>query len=110
MSYCKFNNHSNRLANYIISKGIKVEDIIAVCVNRSFEMMIGIFGILKAGATYLPLDPKYPRGRLTEIISDAKPILILSDSKSDMNLPDYATIIYIDNILNHPLCENKNND
>jgi amino acid adenylation domain-containing protein len=109
LSYNELNTHSNRFANFLISKGIKVEDIIAVCVDRSLEMMIGIYGILKAGATYLPLNPKYPQGRLAEIITDANPKLIITDSKSDKNLPDNSTIVYIDNILIHPLIDDNNN-
>lgn len=109
LTYKELNDHSNRLANYLIKKGVCVGDIIAVCIDRSFEMMVGIFATLKAGATYLPLDSKNPQNRLSEIIGDAKPKIILTDSKSDLNLPPYSTIIYTDNILTHPLTDNSTN-
>jgi len=109
LTYKELNDHSNRLANYLIQKGVCVGDIIAICIERSFEMMIGIFAILKAGATYLPLDSKNPQSRLSEIITDSKPKFILTNSKSDLNLPAYSTVIYLDNILDHSLNSNANN-
>jgi len=109
LTYKELNDHSNRLANYLINKKVCVGDIIAVCIDRSFEMMISIFATLKAGATYLPLDSKNPQSRLSEIIEDAKPKFILTESKSDLNLPPYSTILYIDNILDHPLSDNSTN-
>ena len=109
LTYKELNAHANRLANYFIEQGIQPEDKIAICTERSMEMMIGIFGILKAGATYLPIDPKNPQSRLTEIIADARPKIIITDSKSDLNLPPQANLIYIDNIQNQPLCLNSEN-
>jgi len=109
LTYKELNDHSNRLANYLIEKGILVEDIVAISVERSFEMMIGIFGILKAGATYLPLDPKNPQNRMNELIDDAKPKIILTDSKSDTNLPAFPSTIYLDHILEHPFHGNNSN-
>ncbi len=109
LTYRELNESANRLANYFIAQGIKTEDKIVICVERSMEMMIGIFGILKAGGTYLPIDPKNPQNRLTEIINDAQPKIILTDSKSDLNLPRQVNIIYIDHIHDQPLGSNNSN-
>jgi amino acid adenylation domain-containing protein len=109
LSYKDLNEHANRMANYLISKELKVEDIVGICIDRSIEMMIGIFGILKTGAAYLPLSPENPTDRLRSIINDAKPKLILSGKESAMNIPEESTVVYIDNILQEPLSANSSN-
>ncbi|MFZ0280019.1 MAG: condensation domain-containing protein, partial [Bacteroidales bacterium] len=109
MSYSELNNHSNRLAHYLINKGIKVEDKIGICIDRSPEMMIGILGILKAGAAYLPLNHDNPAERLKVILENADPVLILSGKDTSANLPDGSKVTLIDNIIQKPLSEDASN-
>lgn len=78
LTYKELNERSNQLANHLVSNGIKNRAIVALCVERSCEMVIGMLGILKAGAAYLPLDPAYPLERLDYIIKDSKAALVLT--------------------------------
>ncbi|ASS74401.1 hypothetical protein CIG75_04980 [Tumebacillus algifaecis] len=71
VTYAELNRRANQLARALRAKGVQPEQLIGLCVDRSVEMVIGMFGILKAGAAYLPLDPAYPTERLTFMVEDA---------------------------------------
>ncbi|MGQ1787245.1 non-ribosomal peptide synthetase [Saccharicrinis sp. GN24d3] len=109
LTYQEFNAHVNRLSHHIIVKGINIEDIIAVCLNRSMELMVAIYAIHKSGGAYLPLDPNYPCERLSMIVEDAKPKFIITTTKEGKNLEYDTNCIYIDNILTSPLSANDKN-
>ncbi|XP_031639427.1 uncharacterized protein LOC116351465 [Contarinia nasturtii] len=79
LSYSELNAKSNRVAYYLIAKGVKPDDCVAFCVERSSKIFIAIFGILKAGAAYIPLDPIYSSQRLIKILEDANPVCLLTD-------------------------------
>ncbi|WP_010446080.1 AMP-binding protein, partial [Pseudomonas asplenii] len=64
LSYAELNREANRLAHQLIEIGIGPDDRVAICVERGVEMMVGLLGVLKAGAAYVPLDPAYPAERL----------------------------------------------
>ncbi len=90
LSYAELNAHANRLAHYLLSLGVKLEQRIAICMERSLGMVIGMLAILKAGAAYVPLDPAYPSGRLQQILSDAAPQMVLSDGAGRRALGEKA--------------------
>jgi amino acid adenylation domain-containing protein len=71
ITYRELNCKANQLAHYLISLGIGPEKLVGICVERSIEMVIGLLGILKAGGTYIPLDPAYPKERLRFMLEDA---------------------------------------
>jgi len=77
LSYDQLNRKANRLAHQLIKLGIHPDDRVAICVERSLEMVIGVLGILKAGAAYVPLDPSYPEERLAYMLTDCAPVAIL---------------------------------
>ncbi|MFC5742111.1 non-ribosomal peptide synthetase, partial [Dyella tabacisoli] len=79
LSYAELNAQANRLAHHLIALGIRPDDRVAICAERSVAMVVGLLAILKAGGAYLPLDPTYPGERLTQIIGDAEPALLLAD-------------------------------
>ncbi|XP_055309885.1 uncharacterized protein LOC129573419 [Sitodiplosis mosellana] len=89
LSYAELNAESNRLAHYLIERGVKSDDRIALCVERSATMIIAMLGILKAGAAYVPLDPAYPSQRLTNTLHDADPIFLLTDATGRKVLGDH---------------------
>jgi amino acid adenylation domain-containing protein len=107
LTYKETDIHINFLANYIISKGVRPGDVVAISCERSIEMMIGILAILKAGACYLPLQIDNPSERTTEIINDSNPKLILSSKSGAININNKDLIVYIDNILREPLSQNS---
>ncbi|SDJ60284.1 amino acid adenylation domain-containing protein, partial [Paraburkholderia steynii] len=80
LTYQQLNLRANRLAHYLIERGVGPEDRIAICVERSFDMIIGPLAIAKAGGAYIPLDPAYPSARLLTILDDADPKLLLCDA------------------------------
>ncbi|CAM3324100.1 non-ribosomal peptide synthetase [Xenorhabdus nematophila] len=78
LSYDELNCRANQLAHSLIAFGVRPDDRVAICVERGLDMIIGLFGILKAGAGYIPLDPEYPSERLIYQLSDSKPLLLLT--------------------------------
>ncbi|KAF9351140.1 hypothetical protein BGX34_000765, partial [Mortierella sp. NVP85] len=79
MTYAELNERANQLAHHLLSLGVQPETLVAICVERSFAMIVGVLGILKAGAAYVPLDPTYASGRLRDILSDAAPTIVIAD-------------------------------
>jgi amino acid adenylation domain-containing protein len=83
LTYAQLNQKANQLAqkisNYLIENyQIQPNTLIGICVERSLEMLIGIFAILKAGAAYVPIDPSYPQERINLIIEDSNAVILLT--------------------------------
>ncbi|WP_156675036.1 amino acid adenylation domain-containing protein, partial [Mycobacterium sp. E2989] len=78
-TYREIDEESNRLAHWLIERGIGTEDRVAVLLDKSPELVITALGVLKAGAVYLPVDPTYPEDRLTFILGDADAKLVLRE-------------------------------
>src|SRR6266849_3483094 len=96
LSYWELNERANRLAHYLIGRGVGPEDIVGICLERSLEMVVAILGVLKAGAAYLPLDPVYPKERLAFIAKDAGPVMIVTSSDLVAKLPETLTRVELD--------------
>ncbi|GAA0193997.1 hypothetical protein GCM10009122_57140 [Fulvivirga kasyanovii] len=86
MTYAALNKRANQLARYLQKFGAGPEEKIVVCMDRSFEMIVSIMGVLKSGAAYVPLDPALPEERLGMILEDARPIVIVSTSEHSNKL------------------------
>jgi amino acid adenylation domain-containing protein len=71
ITFRKLNEKSGRLAELLREKGVLADDIVAIKMHRSIEMIIGIMGILKAGCAYLPIDPDYPPARIDYMLKDS---------------------------------------
>ncbi|AET57957.1 amino acid adenylation domain-containing protein [Paenibacillus terrae HPL-003] len=82
LTYRELDEMSNRLARYLIRKDIVSETIVAISVERSFEMVVGILAIIKAGATYMPIDPHYPVERIEYTLEDSGASFLLVDNPS----------------------------
>ncbi|MGY3638866.1 amino acid adenylation domain-containing protein [Bradyrhizobium sp. Lot33] len=80
LSYGELNARANRLAHHLIALGVKPDQPVAICLERSVAMVVGLLAILKAGGAYLPLDPAYPAARLRQVLNDAAPRLVLADA------------------------------
>jgi amino acid adenylation domain-containing protein len=87
LTYTALNSEANQLAHYLRSLGIGPEMTVAIALERSPILMIGLLGILKTGATYLPLELSYPRDRLAFFISDSQVALILTQQNLSSKLP-----------------------
>ncbi|MGZ5050157.1 MAG: amino acid adenylation domain-containing protein [Methylobacter sp.] len=71
LSYGELNAQANRLAHSLLAKGVGQEQRVALCIQRSPDMLVGILAILKAGAVYVPVDPAYPKERQAYLLQDA---------------------------------------
>nr|WP_286159280.1 non-ribosomal peptide synthase/polyketide synthase [Janthinobacterium sp. HH01] len=80
LSYAELNQRANQLAHHLIKLDVRPEAKIGIAVERSFEMVVGLLAILKAGAAYVPLDPEYPADRLTYMQEDSGIALLLTQS------------------------------
>ena len=78
LTYKELNNKANQLARVLRGKGVKVGSIVGIMVERSIEMLVGIMGILKSGGAYLPIDPEYPKERISFMLEDSKAEMLLT--------------------------------
>ena len=78
VSYRELNERANRLAHYLRDQGVKPESRVAICVERSVEMVVAVLATLKAGGAYVPMDPTYPRERLVHMLQDSAPEVALT--------------------------------
>jgi len=78
LTYAELNRRANRLAHRLRSMGVKPDDRVAICLERSLEMLVGLLGILKAGGAYVAMDPTYPEERLKHILIDSAPMALLT--------------------------------
>ena len=96
-SYFELNERANKLAHYLISIGVGPEVVVGILLDRSVEMVVGLLGILKAGAAYVPLDPDYPSERLRFMLDDCGATVLLTDSRMGQSLPRYsARVVRLD--------------
>jgi amino acid adenylation domain-containing protein/FkbM family methyltransferase len=89
LTYRELNERANQLAHLLIARGVGPESRVGVCVEPSFEMLVALFGIFKAGAAYAPLDPMYPGERLRYMVADSQAFILLTQSSLLHLLPKY---------------------
>ncbi len=80
LQYGDLNRQVNRLAHYLRALGVKPDTLVAICVERSLEMIVGLFAVMKAGGAYTPLDPASPEERLRLMVEDSRPAVLLTQS------------------------------
>ncbi|NEQ24566.1 MAG: amino acid adenylation domain-containing protein, partial [Microcoleus sp. SIO2G3] len=80
LTYAQLNTRANQLAHYLQALGVGSETVVALCLERSLDMFVGLLGILKAGGAYLPLDPLFPAERLAFMLQDAQVSFVISHS------------------------------
>ncbi len=81
LSYAELNARANRLARHLRALGVRPDDRVAICAERSIEMVVGLLAILKAGGAYVPLDPTYPADRLAYMLGDSRPGVVLTQAR-----------------------------
>jgi amino acid adenylation domain-containing protein len=97
LSYRKLNDLANQLALRLQSLGVGPESVVAVCLDRSVELVVSLLGIHKAGGAYVPLDPEYPSQRLTYMIEDSQARVLLTQQSLVERLPAHgAEVICLD--------------
>ena len=90
LTYFQLNERANQLAHYLQQQGVGPEILVAVYLERSFDMIISLLAILKAGGTYLPLDPTYPTARIAYMLEDSQTQFIITDRALSESLPTHT--------------------
>jgi len=94
LNYADFNARSNQLAHYLIKQGVGRDVCVGVCMDRSMEMVISLYAILKAGGAFVPLDPDYPAERLGYMLEDAQVPVLLAQQHLATTFPDYSGALF----------------
>src|SRR5271169_663062 len=111
LSYADLNEKTDNLARLLRGIGVGPDVAVAICLERSLEMIVAVLGTLKAGGAYVPLDPTYPRERLEYMLADCKAAVLLTQTSlaSGRMSPDFRTILLdSDEIKNAPPERMKN--
>ena len=99
LSYQALNARANQLARYLQSTGVKLGDLVTVCLDRSLEMIVTLLAILKAGGAYVPIDPTYPSDRIAYMLNDAKAAALITQTVLSERLPTSTTrVVNLDRI------------
>ncbi|WP_447963615.1 amino acid adenylation domain-containing protein [Nitrospira sp. Ecomares 2.1] len=80
LSYRELDRRANRLAHYLQERGVKPEVRVAICLERSVDLVIALLAVLKAGGAYVPMDPGFPEARLAQMVTDSAAVVVLSNS------------------------------
>ncbi|CRM47348.1 non-ribosomal peptide synthetase [Pseudomonas sp. 58 R 3] len=88
LSYRQLNEQANQVAHHLRSLGAQADARVAICMERSPAMIVGLLGILKSGAAYVPLDPQYPSQRLALTLQDSQPLAVLVQAQTRAVLAD----------------------
>ncbi|MBW4579359.1 MAG: amino acid adenylation domain-containing protein [Tildeniella nuda ZEHNDER 1965/U140] len=97
LTYRELNCRANQLAHYLQALGVGPDALVGICVERSLEMVVGLLGILKAGGSYVPLDPAYPKDRLTFMLEDSQlPLLLTQQTLCDQFSEQPVQVICLD--------------
>ena len=78
LTYRELNDQADHVAQHLAALGLRPDQRVGLCIERSPAMLVGLLAILKAGGAYVPLDPDYPRDRLAFILDDAAPVVLLT--------------------------------
>ncbi len=95
LTYKELNERCNQLAHYLKSKDVKEETLVPIFIERSIEMIVGILGILKAGAAYVPIDTEYPKERIQYMLGDLKARIMVSNEYGKSKLQGIVEDIFI---------------
>ncbi len=97
LTYNDLNQRANQTGRYLQKLGVSPGTRVAVCMDRSFSMIIGMLGILKAGGVYVPMDPEYPEERIRYMLDDAKAPVIVTETQRLDSLPKHtAKVVCLD--------------
>nr|APD72040.1 non-ribosomal peptide synthetase 6 [Streptomyces sp.] len=99
LTYRELDARANRVARVLARHGAAPETLVGLALPRSADLVVALLGILKSGAAYVPIDPRYPSARLGLVLAQARPGLVLTDRATEAVLPDDGTpCLYLDDI------------
>ncbi|MER5931170.1 amino acid adenylation domain-containing protein [Streptomyces sp. NPDC002054] len=89
LTYRELDERANRLAHALLERGVQPETLVGLALPRSADLVVAMLGIMKSGAAYLPIDPRFPSKRLSLVLSQARPVLLLTDLATAAGLPEH---------------------
>jgi amino acid adenylation domain-containing protein len=99
LTYAELNARANRLAHHLRRLGVGPESLVAVCLERSPDLLTALLGVLKAGGAYVPLDPTYPAERIAWVLADSRASVLITQRHLASSLPDHgARLIALDGV------------
>jgi non-ribosomal peptide synthetase component F len=106
LTYTQLNQKANQLAAVLIENGVKLNDKVAISLDRSAELVVALLAIIKAGATYIPLDPIFPINRINYMLEDSAAVVLLTSETYKGRYVSNAKEIILDDIwaglINYP--------
>ena len=96
LTYRELDRRANHLAHTLIASGVKTDQMVGIYIDRSIEMLVGLLGILKAGAAYVPMDPSYPGERIAIMLEDTRAALVVTTANLAGSLPPHSHAVCVD--------------
>ncbi|MDN5548789.1 MAG: condensation domain-containing protein, partial [Rhodococcus sp. (in: high G+C Gram-positive bacteria)] len=96
LTYAEFDARVNRLARKLITMGVGPESLVGLSIRRSFDLIIGMYAIVKAGGAWVPVDPDHPADRTAYILESARPVCVLTTARDAVDFPVGTTFLEID--------------
>ncbi|MDB9392178.1 condensation domain-containing protein, partial [Microcystis aeruginosa] len=93
LTYSELNCLANQLAHYLQKSGVKPDELVGICLERSLDMIVGLLAILKVGGAYVPIDPDYPQERISFMLQDTQVKVILTWVSLQTSLPNHQSIV-----------------
>ncbi|WNM31438.1 amino acid adenylation domain-containing protein [Streptomyces sp. Li-HN-5-11] len=96
VSYGELEARANRLARYLVGRGVGPESVVGVCLERGVELLVAVLGVLKAGGAYMTIDPEYPVQRVAYMVQDAGPVVVLASAATQALVPGAVLVEDLD--------------
>ena len=97
LTWQQLDEQANQLGRYLSARGVTTETRVALCLDRSLEMVVTLLAVMKAGGAYVPLDPSWPQNRLTHVINDCQPqAVVVQQHTSHMFSASGPAVINLD--------------
>ncbi len=97
-TYAELDRRANRLARHLLRLGLAPEDLVGIFLERSHPLVESILGVLKTGAAYAPLDPEYPKDRLSFMLGDSKARVVITEERLRPLLPEGVPVLCLDTL------------
>ncbi|MCX4791424.1 amino acid adenylation domain-containing protein [Streptomyces sp. NBC_01221] len=91
LTYAELNASANRLAHALTDRGVGRGDLVGVALNRSADLVVALLAVMKTGAAYVPVDPKFPAERVHQMIEDSDPVLVITPGDVPAVLAEWDT-------------------
>jgi amino acid adenylation domain-containing protein/non-ribosomal peptide synthase protein (TIGR01720 family) len=104
LSYAELEERANRLAHWLIHRGVGPERLVALVLPRSVELVVALLAVAKAGGAYLPIDPDYPQARISFMVTDAAPVMVLTSAATAAQISTLLVSVWA---VDDPLVRNE---